>query len=466
MPRRFRILQVHWGFPPTIGGVETHLTVLLPELVVQGHKVALMTGSFPGESPHDQYRGVDVYRNPLLDLNWLVKRGLDGLEPDIEGLFTERLDEFTPDVVHVHNMHYFSEPHARILQRLCKERHIPLVLTAHNVWDDTLFLRLTRDIDWSHIIAVSHYIRMELHGVGIDDRRTTTIHHGINIAPFSHNRRSQLVLRKYPQLKNRKVVFHPARIGIAKGCDVTIKAMRVVVDRLPEAMLILAGSKNIIDWSVTQEKDIAYFIDLIRTLDLEKHVLIDVFPIEAMPDMYSVSDVVVYPSSVAEPFGLTMLEAFAARRPIVVTDMGGMPEVVQNEISGYIVHQRDYELLSDRIISLLRNARLRRRIGENGRRIVEQHYTPFIMTRAHLRVYAQVLREEGGRRRRQQRRPVKEVARQDQTSLQVVLAKRGMSKEVLRGEGSRGRDHSRDRLSGVGLRRRPHRRADTARPEF
>jgi hypothetical protein len=52
--------------------------------------------------------------------------------------------------------------------------------------------------------------------------------------------------------------------------------------------------------------------------------------------------------------------------------------------------------------------------------MVEQHYTPFIMTRAHLRVYAQVLREERGRRRRQERRPVKEVARQDQTRLQVV----------------------------------------------
>ena len=403
MARHHRILQVHWGFPPTIGGVETHLIILLPELVSHGHSVKLLTGAFPGEETDSRYRGVDIHRSPLLDLNWLAKRGLRGLRPDIEKLFTEQIDEFSPDVIHTHNMHYFSERHTQILERICKERNIPLVLTAHNVWDDTLFLRLTRQIDWAHIIAVSHYIRMELHGIGIDDRRTTTIHHGINISSYTRNRRSPRALRKYPQLRNRKVVFHPARMGMAKGCDVTIKAMRRVVDRVPDAMLILAGSKNIIDWNVTQEKEIAYFIDLIRELDLTEHVLIDVFPIEEMPDIYSVSDVVVYPSSVAEPFGLTMLESFAARRPIIVTDMGGMPEIVQNEISGYIIHHRDYEALSDRILSLLANDHLRKRMGEVGRRSVEQHYNPAIMTRAHLRVYSEVI---GQNRMRKTGRPV------------------------------------------------------------
>jgi glycosyltransferase involved in cell wall biosynthesis len=385
---------MHWGFPPTIGGVETHLTVLLPELVAQGHEVSLLTGMVEGEKVHSQYRGVDVYRTPLLDLNWLAKRGLEGLDPDIEKLYEQRINDFAPHIVHTHNMHYFSEPHIKILERICKDRGIPLVNTAHNVWDDMTFLHLTRDIGWSHLIAVSHYIRMELHAIGIDDRCTTTIHHGIDITRYSQRRPSQRVLRKYPQLQNKRIVFHPARMGMAKGCDVSIKAMRQVVNRIPDAMLILAGSKNIIDWSLTQEKEIAYFVDLIRELDLTDHVLIDVFPIDQMPDMYSVSHVVIYPSSVAEPFGLTMLESFAARTPIVVTHMGGMPEVVQDEISGYVIHQRDYEALSRRIISLLEDERLRKRLGESARRIVEQHYTPSIMTRAHLEVYTQALAEK------------------------------------------------------------------------
>jgi glycosyltransferase involved in cell wall biosynthesis len=388
-------MHIHWGFPPTIGGVETHLTNLLPELVVNGHSVRLLTGVFAGEPAHSQYRGVDVHRSPLLDLNWLVKRGVEGLEPDLEEFYLEHLEAFQPDLVHTHNMHYFSEPHIKILENMCETRGIPLILTAHNVWDDMLFLRLTREVNWAHIIAVSHYIRMELHGIGVDAEMTTTIHHGITLSRYPLRKGCAAAYRKYPELKHKKVVFHPARMGMAKGCDVTIKAMRIVADRVPESMLVLAGSKNIIDWEVSQEKDIAYFIDLIRALELSEHVVMDVFPLEFMPEMYRVADVVVYPSSAPEPFGLTMLEAFAAARPIIVTDMGGMPEIVQNEITGYVIHQRDSEALADRIITLLASDRLRQRIGKTGRRHVEQHYTKAIMTKEHIRLYFQVLAERG-----------------------------------------------------------------------
>jgi glycosyltransferase involved in cell wall biosynthesis len=393
--RALKIMHIHWGFPPTIGGVETHLTNLLPELVVNGHSVRLLTSVFAGEAAHSQYRGVDVHRSPLLDLNWLVKRGLEGLEPDLEEFYLEHIVAFQPDLVHTHNMHYFSEPHIKILENMCERRGIPLILTAHNVWDDTLFLRLTREVNWAHIIAVSHYIRMELHGIGVDAEMSTTIHHGITLSGYPLKKGCAAAYRKYPELKNKKVVFHPARMGMAKGCDVTIKAMRIVADRVPESMLVLAGSKNIIDWEVSQEKDIAYFIDLIRALELSEHVVMDVFPLEFMPEMYRVADVVVYPSSAPEPFGLTMLEAFASARPIIVTDMGGMPEVVQNEITGYVIHQRDCEALADRIITLLASDRLRQRIGKTGRRHVEQHYTKAIMTKEHIRLYFQVLAERG-----------------------------------------------------------------------
>ncbi len=386
-----RILHIHWGFPPTIGGVETHLTILLPELVKNGAKVMILTSSFDGVDNEYIFNGVEVRRSPLFDLNWLVKRGLAGLEPDLRRLYEKIFEEFSPTIVHTHNMHYFSELHIRLLEEMCQKRGIPLLLTAHNVWDNTLFLKLTREVAWDHVIAVSHYIRMELLGVGLEDTKTTTVHHGLDLDRYPYELTPSRMLKKYPKLKGRPVVFHPARMGMAKGCDVTIKAMRFVLDRFPDAMLVLAGSKNIIDWEVRQEKDIAYFIDLIRALGIEKNTLIDVFALEDMPEMYRISDVVVYPSSVAEPFGLAMLEAFASRRPIIVTRMGGMPEIVQDEISGYVINHRDFEALGSRILLLFENERLKRRLGETGRQIVEQHYTKEIMTRAHMMIYERVL---------------------------------------------------------------------------
>jgi len=232
----------------------------------------LLTGSIEGEKARTQYQGVEVHRTPLMDLNWLYKRGLSGLEEEIKKTFHSFLEENKPDIVHVHNMHYFSQGHIKALEKLCKERRIPLILTAHNVWDDILFLELTHNIDWDKIIAVSHFIKKEIIGIGIDDKKITVVHHGVDQDRFTPGVETKSILNKYPQLKGKKVIFHPARIGLAKGCDFSIKAMNIVRQKDPNIMLVLAGSKNIIDWGDTQQKDIAYLVDLIKHFGMEDNV--------------------------------------------------------------------------------------------------------------------------------------------------------------------------------------------------
>ena len=226
--KKLNIAQLHWGFPPIIGGVETHLTMLLPELVKKGHKIALLTGSVEGEKEQDIFKGVTVYRSPIFDLNWLARRGLEALDEEIKKTYDYFFDKAKPDIIHAHNMHYFSEKHAKILCEISKQKGVPLILTAHNVWDDILFLKLTRDICWSHIIAVSHFIKKELMGTGYDDRNITVIHHGIDVKTFRPDVSPLKILKKFPELKGRRIVFHPARMGMAKGCDVSIKAIRLV----------------------------------------------------------------------------------------------------------------------------------------------------------------------------------------------------------------------------------------------
>jgi glycosyltransferase involved in cell wall biosynthesis len=388
--KNLRIAQLHWGFPPTIGGVETHLTILLPEYVKSGHKVGLLTGSVEGVRGRDNYKGIDIYRTPLLDLNWLVQRGLEGLEDEITKAYSDFFDEVKPDIVHAHNMHYFSENHARILDAMTQAKGIPMVLTAHNIWDDMLFLKLTRHINWTHIIAVSHYIKSELIGTGYEESKITVIHHGIDTNIFHPRVNPERMYKKFPELKGRKVIFHPARMGLAKGCDVSIKAINLVKDMFPDVILVLAGTRNIIDWELSQQKDIAYFLDLVKMFNLEDLVFIDVYPLDEMPEMYSLSQVCIYPSSVPEPFGLTMLEAMGCAKPMIVTDMGGMPEVIRDEINGFVIKVKDFETLASRIENLLANKRISERLGRTGRQMVTTHYTKEIMTKSHLDVYEEV----------------------------------------------------------------------------
>lgn len=390
--KKLSIAHLHWGFPPIIGGVETHLTIILPEMVKNGHKVSLLTGSVDNSKVRDSYKGVSIYRTPIMDLNWLTKRGLNGLLEEIEEVFTEFLDTAKPDVIHCHNMHYFSKPHARTIDKLARGRGIPLILTAHNVWDDNLFLDLTRNVKWSHIIAVSHFIKRELIGIGCPHKKITVIHHGIDQNAYSPDIKYKTIFRKYPELKGKEVIFHPARMGLAKGCDVTIKALRVIRQRIPDVLLVLAGTKNIIDWAQSQQKDIAYLVDLVDFFDMRKNVLIDSFKLEDMPKIYAACSVCVYPSSSPEPFGLTMLEALSSAKPMVVTETGGMPEIIKDGVNGFVVPIKDFEALASRVVQLIANKELRDRLGYTGRRIVEQNYTKEIVMENTLNIYRGLMR--------------------------------------------------------------------------
>lgn len=381
------IAHLHWGFPPIIGGVETHLTILLPQMVKYGHKVSLLTGSVEGTKDRYEYKGVKIFRQPIMDLNWLYKRGLEGLEEEVFQIFSSFFEEVKPDIIHAHNMHYFSKIHARTLEKLAKTKGVPLILTAHNVWDDIVYLELMHKINWTHIIAVSHFIKKEIIGIGIDDTKITVIHHGVNEDEFKPGVDTTPILSKYPQLKGKRVIFHPARIGLAKGCDVSIKAMNIIRRAYPNSILVLAGAKNIIDWGNTQQKDIAYLVKLVNHFRLKNYVLIDMYSIEEVKQIYQISDVCVYPSTVSEPFGLTMLEAMAMQKPMIVTNVGGMPEVIKDGINGFVIAPRDFEALAAKVCQLLSDKKLNARFGYTGRQMVEAQYNKERVTQDTLAIY-------------------------------------------------------------------------------
>ncbi len=388
-----RIAVIHWGYPPIIGGVETHLSQMCPLMVSMGHTVSLLTGAHPDTPERYDDRGVSVVRSPLFDLNWLTKRGLTHLEREVQDLVEQFLTETDAEVIHVHNMHYFSEMHTRVVERAAQKRGIPLVLTAHNVWDDSLHISLVRDIQWDAIISVSHYIEHALIGYGVSPQIVTTIHHGIEGQPF-FSATAENAYRKYPQLHNKRVVFHPARMGKAKGNHFTIQAFRLIKEKIPDAFLVMAGTRNTIDWGETQQREIAYMLELLDLFGLRESTLIDQYALGDMPSMYAAAEVVVYPSIFAEPFGITMLEAMAAAKPIVVTRSGGMPEVIRHGVNGFVINQSDPRALARHVIRLLKCPNQARTIGAQGREIFQRQYYLERMVDQTLAVYQKCLQSK------------------------------------------------------------------------
>ncbi len=389
--KRLSIAHLHWGFPPVVGGVETHLSMMLPEMAKRGHNVSLLTASVERQKPKTSYRGVKICRTPLMDLNWLFKRGLRGLDREVSRTFEDFIDKHRPQIIHCHNMHYFSPIHTKTIEEMARRKGVPLILTAHNVWDDILFLDLTLKTKWAHIIAVSHFIKRELIGIGYDDRRITVIHHGIDAKMFRPGIKIDEIKRKHPELKDKRIVFHPARIGLGKGCDIGIKALNIVRRQFPNVMLVLAGTRNVIDWGATQQKDIAFLVDLVKTFNIRDNVLIDAYTLKEIAQLYEMAEVCIYPSTVGEPFGLTMLEALSSAKPMIVTDSGGMPEIIKDGINGFVVPIKDFESLASRIIRLFTDEDLCRRFGYTGRQMVESHYTKEIVTKNTIDIYRKEL---------------------------------------------------------------------------
>jgi len=389
-----RVAMLHWAFPPIIGGVESHLAMLGPELVWRGHEVFLLTGSVGGREEEYSYRGVRVKRTPLMDLNTLNPRAIEEKAEDIRKELHSFIAFARPDVIHAHNMHYFSPVHAQSLLEAAGRRGVPAVLTAHNVWDDGLWKDMLAYAGrWDAVIAVSRYIKNELAAAGYPASRLTVVYHGIDTARFNKPEAGEekAALARCPELAGRRVIFHPARMSLDKGCHISVLALDLIRKSCPDVLLVLAGPEKTVDWGRHQEGHVNFIGRLVRDLRLESHVLVRFFDWEDMPYIYRAAELCVYPSCFQEPFGLVMLESLACGRPIVVSRAGGMPEIISDGVNGYVVEMGDYEMLARRCVHLLENRLAAGQMGERGRQMVRQKFTKEIMCANTLEVYRRVL---------------------------------------------------------------------------
>lgn len=386
------IAQIHWAFPPVIGGVESHLAMLGPGLIRKNCRVSLLTGTVPGIDQEEDFKGMYIKRTPWMDLNTLSPEKISKAELEIRAVFEAFIDQTEPDIIHVHNMHYFSPVHAKILYEIKRQRGIPLLLTAHNVWadDDPVWQEMNQmAYIWDGVIAVSHYIKKELVRFGFDENKVVVVHHGIDIEQFKPAavQDKDEITFLYPEFKNRPVIFHPARMSLDKGCHISVKALDLIRREFPDVLLVLAGTGKTVDWGSHQQKHVNMIMNLIDTLNLQENVFVRFFAWADMPLVYKGVDFCIYPSCFEEPFGLVMLESMATEKPIIVSRAGGMPEIVKNGYNGFVVEMNNPEDLAEYCCQLLREPLLKREMGIRGREMVEKYWTEEVMLQSTLAVY-------------------------------------------------------------------------------
>lgn len=390
---QLKIAMLHWAFPPTIGGVESHLAMLGPDLVKRGVEVHLLTGTVEGQAIRENYQGMRICRTPLMDLNSLTLEKMIDTEKEIRRELFEFIRDVKPDLIHAHNFHYFSPVHARVLGEIRVLRGVPLVLTAHNTWTGALWDEINSlASQWDAVIAVSSYIKNQLDQSGYEPGRVRVVYHGIDLNMFDQLERGEQndQITLFP---GRRVIFHPARMCYDKGTHVAIKALALLRDEFPEVLLVMAGTEQMVDWQGLREDYITKIANLITSKKLNDHVFIKFTPWQEMPLMYHQAEFCIYPSCFEEPFGLVMLESMACGRPLVVSRAGGMPEVVEDGKNGFLVDMHDHYQLARRCGLLLREPEMTKRMGIAGRQLVQKSFTRHKMAEDTLEVYRTVMRD-------------------------------------------------------------------------
>lgn len=161
-----------------------------------------------------------------------------------------------------------------------------------------------------------------------------------------------------------------------KGQDVFLDAAALIRACLPQARFLVVGDR-------LADGDAGYVAELrqrVGRLGLERAVTFTGFRHDVQAIM-SASDVVVHASTSAEPFGIVLLEAMAAARPVVATALGGPLEIVVPGETGLLVPPGDPKALAEAVLFLLERPALRRAMGETGRKRLEALFTADRMSR-------------------------------------------------------------------------------------
>jgi glycosyltransferase involved in cell wall biosynthesis len=192
--------------------------------------------------------------------------------------------------------------------------------------------------------------------------------------------------------RHAPIVGNVAALVPHKGQRHLIDAAAIVVRQIPDARFVIAG-----------EGELRHALERqIRDRHLEKHVILLGFRPDVL-SLHKVFDVFVM-SSVTEGLGTSLLDAMACGKPVVATEAGGIPEVVEDGLTGLLVPVRDPEAMAAAIIRLLHDAGLRRQMGEAAILSVRERFSVERMVLDTLRVYQRVAMHEHREDTREERR--------------------------------------------------------------
>jgi glycosyltransferase involved in cell wall biosynthesis len=232
------------------------------------------------------------------------------------------------------------------------------------------------------LLSCSDHCAKSLRLLGLHDR-VETVYYGIDTSRFSPTRDATPLRRRLNLPPDRPIVLYLARMNRIMGLEVLLEAIPQVVPEHPDAFFLLAGGEGELT---------ARAREAVARWPQHMSVTTDV-PGDDLPLCYAAASAVVVPSINARAcLGLAIAEALASGKPVVVSDVGGGPEIVQHNRTGVLVPPGDSAALAAGLSSLLRDSARGERLAAAGRQLVLQRFDKDATNRAMEARFLELLR--------------------------------------------------------------------------
>ncbi|MTK12641.1 MAG: glycosyltransferase family 4 protein [Clostridiaceae bacterium] len=391
-----KILMLSWEYPPkNIGGLSNHVFYLAQSLNKMGHEIHVITceeGTAPIEENNN---GVFVHRvSPYkIDTNdfakWVMQLNFSMVEEAIRIITTE--GKF--DLIHAHD--WLSAFSAKTLKCSFK---IPTVCTIHateygrNGGIRTEMQRYISSTEWLlayeswKVVACSNYMRQQISDVfSVPWDKIWVIPNGVCLETFNFEFDWLNFRRKYAR-DDEKIIFYVGRHVFEKGIHLLVEAAHRVVENYNNTKIIIAGTGP-----MTEELKAR-----VRQMGLESKVQFTGYMSDQDRNkMYRVANAAVFPS-LYEPFGIVALEAMAAGCPVIVSDTGGLGEIVEHKVNGLKAINGCVDSLVDNISEILYDENLANSLKKNALSSVHERYTWDKVAEITMDMYKMVKEESKG----------------------------------------------------------------------
>jgi glycosyltransferase involved in cell wall biosynthesis len=376
MSKELTVMMLTWEFPPRIiGGISPHVHYLSRNLAKNGVKVYVVTCDFPGAPQHEVIDGVEVfrvdsYKNPSPDFaTWVYLMNVN-MQKEAAALVSS-LDGKV-DIFHAHDWlvanagiglkHVFRKP-------LLTTIHSTEIGRRNGIHFD--YERMIHETEawltyeaWKVICCSDYMVSHVKWAFGLPTDKLIMIPNGVEAETYTKIEHEDLSnFRSKFALPEEKIVLFVGRLVYEKGVHVLINAVPKVLEKV-NAKFVIVGNGYMKEQlsNIVKNMGLAHKVHFTGFMDDE-----------TLRKLQKCADVSVVPS-LFEPFGIVAIEAMAAKSPVVVSDTGGLSEIVEHGVTGVKVYANNPESLTWGITKVLLDGNFAKMIKENAYKKVQEKY--------------------------------------------------------------------------------------------